>query len=152
MTITTQEAPARDGSAETGAKSLRKAAAGDAESSTPDASDAQELTACILGNVDRIAVEFNAVRAAADLGNKWGVINRLRKAGEFWRAIAKDAKALAEIADEGPEPWPDIEEPDIEVRFSRPAWGLSGRSRPFRFRQGGLAAILSFAEYLEGRQ
>src|ERR1700741_4246271 len=49
----------------------------------PTSRNAQELTACILGNLDLIAAEFKAVRTAADLGNFWGVISRLRIAREI---------------------------------------------------------------------
>ena len=136
------------------AQSQAQSEAVEAGSNTSIARDAKALTACILGNIDQIAAQFNAVKAAADKGNFWGVINRLRKAREFWHALAIDAKGLAEIADESDWPdWPDTSLTELEVWLNCvPDFGLSGRSRRFRVGGNGLTAVLRFLAFLEARQ
>jgi hypothetical protein len=147
------EAPDRAAGAETGAHSLCLAA-GYAGSNTSRAPNVQELTACIIGRISELITHLNAANIAAARGNTWGIIVRLRKARETWLALAKDAKVMAEIADEsdGPE-WPDVSLPQAAIWLSvDPEFGLPGRSRRFLAGPEGLAAALAFFELLEARQ
>jgi hypothetical protein len=143
------EAPGRAGNAATRVKS---SSAEGSKLNTSNPRNAQELTACILGNLDLLAAEFKAVRTAADLGNFWGVISRLRIAREIWRALTTDAKALADVADNEPD-WPDFLLPQAEIWLNvEPEFGLRGKSRRFLVGPSGPAAALAFFELLEARR
>jgi hypothetical protein len=144
------------------ARSLARGEAAALDTSENRADHASEQELCevlphvIAGNIDTLTHHLNGATMAARSGNVFGALNELRHAGKIWKLIAADAKELAGVAEEydhWPEPWPDAGLPDIAIwLYAKPESGLPGRSRCFNMRHGGLAALLSFAEYLEGRQ